>query len=149
MKKLITVLLVFIISCGPSEAEIEERIETAVLEAIATSSTTTSSTTTSSTTTSSTTTSSTTTTTTIPRIKIYETITKTFEETVNRLPRDREIEEWLEIGQQINYLDDYDLVSLTLEIKESLEPERKSKGVAKIQQDMMSAMFGGDDDDDD
>ena len=95
-----------------------------------------------------TTTSSTTTTTTIPRIKIYETITKTFEETVNRLPRDGEIEEWLEIGQQINYLDDYDLVSLTLEIKESLEPERKSKAVAKMQQDLMSAMFGGDDDDD-
>ena len=131
MRRFLILVLTIFATCGPSEAEIQERIDLAVSEAITTS----------------TSTSSTSTTTTIPRIKIYETITKTFEDTVNRQPRDNEVEEWLEVGLKINNNEGYDLVNLTLEIKQSLEPEVNAKSVAKMQQDLLSAMFGGDDDD--
>ncbi len=81
MKKCFSVLLILLISCGPSEAEIEERIAEAVSEAISTTSSTTTTTTlaptttTTSTTTTTTlaptTTTSTTTTTTLPQFDEY------------------------------------------------------------------------------
>ena len=56
MKKIITIFLIFVISCGPSDEEIQRQIDAAVQEAITESSTTTVTSTTTTTTTSTTTT---------------------------------------------------------------------------------------------
>ena len=74
MKKCFSVLLILLISCGPSEAEIEERIAEAVSEAISTTSSTTTTTTLAPTTT---TTSTTTTTTLAPTTTTSTTTTTT------------------------------------------------------------------------